>query len=424
MGSIVVSLPCTAYLCAAIKVSRASLPGGKITVFKSINLYLKYQPTHIFTGTQLLPQGNVLICNTQGQIEAIVPATEAGSDVQQLQGILSPGFVNAHCHIELSHCRELIPQHTGLVNFVQQVMQKRHPFTTEQIMAAQQAAAEELYQSGTVAVADICNTDNSIALKQQSPMYWHSFVETSGFVNATASTRMADALELLRLFNTLPAQKHRAGIVPHAPYSVSPALFGLINEASALQLISIHNQECPAEDQLYKNKTGEMLRLYQNLGIDISAFEPTGKSSLQSWLPYFTHNQKIISVHNSFTGPEDIAFAQNKIYYCICINANLYIENSLPPIDLLLQQHCPIVIGTDSYASNQQLNIMAEINSIRGHFPHIALEQVLQWATLNGAEALGIAHEYGSFEKGKKPGLVIIRQNEASTLESFRMNTG
>ena len=303
----------------------------------------------------------------------------------------------------------MIPEHTGLVSFVQQVMSRRNEQNEEQQQAAMHAAAQELYHSGTVAVGDICNTTASIALKKSSPLYWHNFIEVTGFVDSTAHQRFNDAVIILQQFEReLAAFNFQFSITPHAPYSVSSALFHLLNEHSAGQHISIHNQETKAEDELYQFKSGGFSDLYKNFGIDTGSFEATGRSSLQSWLPRFTHGQKIISVHNSFTAEDDIVFAKNKLQYCLCPNANLYIENVLPPVELLMKNNAHIVLGTDSYASNHQLNIMAEINTIQEHFPGISLETILQWATLNGAKALGIDQQFGSFEKGKKPGLVLI----------------
>ena len=120
-------------------------------------------------------------------------------------------------------------------------------------------------------------------------------------------------------------------------------------------------------------------------------------------------------IHNTYIQEEDIVFAKTysqtyeiKIVYCLCPNANLYIENTLPPIDLLLKHNCKIVIGTDSYASNWQLSIGAEIKTLTEHFPHIPLPDILPWATYNGAEVLGLSTLLGSFEAGKKPGVVLI----------------
>jgi len=325
-----------------------------------------------------------------------------------LEGLLSPGFINAHCHLELSYLKNVIPTGTGLVQFVQQVITKRSPLD-EAKLSAMQAADAEMYNSGIVAVGDICNTADTIYPKQNSKLHWHNFIEVSGFVDAAAMHRLNTAKVIAALFVD-GAQKK--SLSPHAPYSVSTTLFEQLNIETANQLITIHNQECAAEDELYQNKAGDFLSLYKNFGIDISSFEPTGKTSLQSWLPYFTNNQSIISVHNTFTSQADIAFASKHphLYFCLCINANKYIEQKIPPIELLRKNTANIVLGTDSYASNWQLNILEEIKSIQQATSYsIPLQEILQWATINGAHALQMDDVLGSFENGKKPGVVLLQ---------------
>ena len=355
----------------------------------------------------MLGAGNVLITDADGTIEAILSTADAGDDIQYFNGILCPGFVNAHCHIELSHLKGKIPGRTGLVDFVQQVMKQRTVAEDEKARAMQQAE-KEMYDSGIVAVGDICNTTDSLTIKEKSKIRWHNFIEVSGFVDAGADKRFTAIKDILHQF---PAGK--STLSPHAPYSVSKKLFELINCHTQSKIISIHNQEAQAENELYQNKTGDFLNLYKNLGIDIAGFLPTSKTSLQSWLPYFNLQQSIIAVHNTFTCEEDVGFVKNQnneVYFCLCPNANLYIENALPPIDLLLKSKCNIVLGTDSLASNHTLNMMDEINVLQKYYPHISLETLLQWATINGAQALGMYDQLGSFEKGKRPGVLLIEE--------------
>ena len=375
--------------------------------------YRKLKGSNIFDGYALRGENKVLIVDACGTVVEIVDEEIAGEDVEIFEGMLCPGFVNAHCHIELSHLKSKIPKHTGLVNFVQQVMKVRTAGEEEK-HAAMHAAAEELYNSGTQAVGDICNTADSLLLKQNSQIHWHNFIEVSGFVGAVAQKRFDAAGEIMEAFTaSLKKSAHPITMVPHAPYSVSANLFRLINEASANKTISIHNQESAAENELYISKSGGFLELYNNFGIDISEFTATGKRSLESWLPYITQNQKIILVHNTFTKKDDLHFAANyngveQLYYCLCPNANLYIENTLPDVEMMLQENCNIVIGTDSYASNDQLNMYEEVKTICKNFTTIDLQIALQWATINGAQALGLDDIIGSFETGKKPGVVLL----------------
>lgn len=367
---------------------------------------LKFKGTAVFDGRKILPGNNVLILSEDGTVVDIVPAELAGDGVQELEGIISPGFVNTHCHLELSHMKGVIPEGTGLPAFLTQVMEKRGAQDAE----AMKTAAEAMWESGISAIGDICNGTATLEQKQGAPIYYHSFVETMGFVPGAAQSRLDYSLSVLEQFRRLNDHMHACSVVPHAPYSVSKALFSLLSVMPDNMPISIHNQETAAENQLYKNKTGAFLDFYQHFGMDASAFEPTGGTSLPAWLPYFKH-LPVILVHNTFSTKEDVQFTKlhaPAAYWCLCPLANLYIENRLPDIGLLRSEGCTIALGTDSLASNHQLSIWEEIQAIRAHFPEIPLEEILQWATLNGARALGINARYGSFEKGKQPGVIVI----------------
>jgi cytosine/adenosine deaminase-related metal-dependent hydrolase len=86
------------------------------------------------------------------------------------------------------------------------------------------------------------------------------------------------------------------------------------------------------------------------------------------------------------------------LYWCLCPNSNLYIEQKMPPVDLLVSEGCPIVIGTDSLSSNTSLSIINELKTIHSHFPSFSLETLIGWATINGAKALGEDMNTGSIE--------------------------
>ncbi|RYF81051.1 MAG: hypothetical protein EON98_12840, partial [Chitinophagaceae bacterium] len=99
---------------------------------------------------------------------------------------------------------------------------------------------------------------------------------------------------------------------------------------------------------------------------------------------------------------------QPQTFFCLCVNANQYIEGVMPPVELFRKNGCRIVLGTDSLASNWSLSILDEMKTIRKHFPAIPLEEMLQWATINGANALGFDETLGSFENGKRPGVILL----------------
>jgi aminodeoxyfutalosine deaminase len=388
-------------------------------------LYQKFTANNIFTGHAMLPQGNVLITDTAGVVIDIIAIKDAGDDIQFFNGLLCPGFINAHCHLELSHLKGLIPEKTGLVDFVFKVITQRH-FAEEQILTAIETAENDMLQNGIVAVGDICNNTLTIAQKKKQRLRYHNFIEVSGFVPALANERFEKSKAILSNYQSLEKNiqypmfsrlqsEQCSTLSPHAPYSVSPQLFELINNATANNIVTIHNQETAAEEEFIKNKTGDFLKLYEQLNIDISFYEPGNKSSLQTWLPYLNKKQSLILVHNVTTSANDIEFTklpiancQLPIFFCLCPNANLYITNTLPNVNMLMEQNCAIVLGTDSLASNHQLNILEEIKTLHKNFPQLQLQTMLQWATINGAKALQMENTLGSFEKGKQPGMVLI----------------
>lgn len=392
--------------------------GRKFTIYQSISLYRKFTANHIFNGYEILPGEKVLITDASGLVIDMVDRATAGDGVEVLEGMLSPGFVNSHCHLELSHLLGHIPERTGLVDFVIKVVNERH-FDEAEILAAIVKGEDQLLDNGIVAVGDICNNTFTLSQKKKGRLHYHNFIEASGFPPAVAAVRF----ERAELFYGMYAKIAASSIAPHAPYSVSPELFRMIDEFPGNNLLTIHNQETVAEDELFKNKTGDLLRMYREMNIDISFFEPGGKSSLQTCLPYFTKQQSLILVHNVTTSAADIEFVKQKTensklktFFCLCPNANLYISHTLPDIDLLAQQQCDIVIGTDSLASNHQLDILAEIKTLQQYFPQQELATMLQWATINGARALQMNDTLGSFEKGKQPGVVLIEGMDGQRL--------
>ena len=373
--------------------------------------YLKFQGSGLFNGHEMLGPEQVLITDEQGNVAEIIAEKDAGDAIRKVNGILSPGFINSHCHLELSHMKALLPESTGLVNFVTGVMQQRS-FAPEQIDEAITAGEDEMYRGGVVAVGDICNTTHTISQKGKRRLTYHNFMEVSGFIPAGASARMAQAVQNLEAFT---AAGLSASITAHAPYSVSPALFSLINAHSAGKIASVHNQETPEEDAFFVTGDSAFRQLYGMLGADISFYQPPACRSLAHWLPLLNQPSQILLVHNTCSTAEDINLAlqqahQNgqQLFWTLCVNANLYIENKVPPVALLRELGCTITVGTDSLASNHQLSILAELNALKAHFPELTLAELLRWATFNGAQALQLQDRYGSFEKGKQPGVLVV----------------
>jgi aminodeoxyfutalosine deaminase len=354
--------------------------------------YRKFKADHLFTGYRILDHHSVLVTREDGRIEGIVDSSDAGDGVESFRGILSPGFINCHCHLELSHLKGLIPEKTGLTDFVFSVVTRRH-FPAEEIQSAIDRAESEMLDQGIVGVGDICNNTSSLLQKKGERLSYYNFIE-------------------------LLSPRNQLAMAPHAPYSVSEELWQMLIPFFKGKTISMHNQETNAEDEFFKEGKGDLNRMYARMNIDNSFFRPSGKSSFQTVFPMLGRAKNVLLVHNTFTKQEDIELVKNAgapetaFYFCLCVNANLYIENSLPPLELFRKNNCQLVLGTDSLASNHQLSILEEIKTILQHFPGLPIAEPLQWATLNGARSLQMDQTAGSFEKGKYPGVILIENTE------------
>ena len=387
--------------------------------------YRKLKADYLFDGYKILPGHAVLVCGQDGTIEAITDESEAGGDLEKFSGLLSPGFINCHCHLELSHLRSRVPEKLGLVNFLLSVINLRNQ-SYQQKQEAIQNAENEMVRAGIVAVGDICNTDDSLIVKSAKRMAYYNFIELLGWAPEQALARFESGEKLAALFSKTLHDERHLSLSPHAPYSVSDELWNLMAPHFRNRTITIHNQESAAENEFFKSGNGDLTRLYSNLKMDTSHFKTPGIVSTTYFLPKSDAASSILLVHNTYLEEADLkealSFGKN-LFFCLCPNANLYIEDRLPDIPMFLKNNGRMVLGTDSLASNHQLSILEEMKTIKKYFPMTTTAQLLLWATSNGAAALSFDNSLGDFRKGKKPGIVLtdrLRDGEITDLSTSR----
>ena len=375
---------------------------------------MKYFSSDIIFPGHLSPVENgILVVDDTGVIfELLDPSLMEIPDsieVEYFPGILCPGFVNSHCHLELSHMKGMLQQKQTLTAFVEEFISKRG-LRPDEVQPAAIAADAEMYANGIVAVGDISNAKDSIAVKKQSKMYYHTFVELFDIDPDRAVLVFENGKKLM---NEFASAGLRASIVPHAPYTVTEKLFDLIASYSAENenLLCIHNQETESEDTMFRNGSGRLYGTIKKFSRSLDGWKPPGVSSLSYILNKFKSPGNFQLVHNTFTQPNDLSKAvqrRGNLYWCICPKANLFIEDRLPDIRMMKDLGCRLTVGTDSYASNFTLSILDELKIIAKYFPDIRAEEMIRWVTINGAAFLGIEAKYGSFEKGKQPGILHI----------------
>jgi aminodeoxyfutalosine deaminase len=372
----------------------------------------KLKADYILSPDKGLIKNAVLIIEDNGKIIRLLSKNDGDyndENAVSYSGILCPGFVNCHAHLELSAFKNQIAEKQGLTHFLKEVIKKRNAFSSEEKEEAIFLADKEMYANGIVAVADICNTADSFATKLKSKIHYHNCIEVFGSEEKEAKKMQKNAISLAKTaaFLGLPYS-----IVPHASYSVSDYLWrylSFLHQAFS----TIHYQEMPEETALYFHRNGNLFDRIQMVKKQKTSY---AKTPLQDFYHHFTENSNLLLVHNIFADETDIALSikdkKRNYFWCFCPKANSYIEDRLPNIPIFTKNKGNIVLGTDSLASNDSLSILEEMTFLQSRFPEIKTAELLQWATLNGAKALGITDKYGSFEKNKEPGILLIQNYE------------
>ena len=348
-----------------------------------------------------------------GTVTGIGQLTGESGSTEFYNGILVPGFTNAHCHIELSHLEGKFQEATGMSGFIDQINALRESAPKEERQKAMRAQFEKLYKEGVSAMADISNCDESFAMKSEGPMYTRTFIEVFGTESEDARRVIADASKLVEKAETAGLD---AAITPHSPYTMSPDLLRMASaEGLKAGFISYHNQESQEEDDMIGFHKGPLYDNYVNRGL--SVVPATGRPAVFHFLerlqevhpaPFEEH---ILLIHNTVAHEDSVYAAEHILKNCTwvtCPLSNMFIHRTMADLPMLMSMGVRIAVGTDSLSSNHVLSIVEELKCIHRHYPGIPLQTVLTWACLNGAAALGKDNILGSFDKGKRPGVVLI----------------
>ncbi len=348
-------------------------------------------------------KNGVVSIDANGRIIDI--STRLQGNETYVDGIICPGFINVHCHTELSFAKDKIEPNLGIDSFIYQLEVLKKKISLDAKNQAVIKALEEMLNNGIVAVGDIMNTDLSINAKRESNLLFYNFIEVFGSQYKDAENIWYSALSL---FDKADKPKN---IVPHAPYSLSRTLFQKLRDFNkSSDIISMHHLESKGEIEYFESGSGPIADRMKKWGLSIPAHIPTSQRPLKSISEFIVNNDNILLIHNSFADNQDVEFAKetfNNTYYGLCPKANLFIEKVLPPIDMLMNSGVNICLGTDSLASNNSLSIFDEMKTIDKAFK-IPLEELIAWATINGAKALNLDLDLGSISIGKKPGLIAI----------------
>ncbi|MFN5346591.1 MAG: amidohydrolase family protein [Bacteroidota bacterium] len=364
--------------------------------------------------------------NEDGLIRSVFQ-NDAFENFTYVKGIIIPGMVNAHCHLELSHLKGQIPARTnGMAGFIDQVFSLRANTNDDASREAMIGNDKAMYDEGVVAIGDISNSAISIDVKKKSGIHYHTFVEVMGMSDALAESRFENGVQLLNRFveNDLSS----VSLALHAPYSISKKLIQLVNTyLKSNSPSSIHINESDDELVFCKSKVGQLKEVFEKYKLPVQDFDNlTQETVLIDVVKNLTNAAPLILVHNVKTDLAEIEKANQlnaNLYWCLCVQANEYITGQTPDLKIFNNDSLNVVVGTDSLASNTNLSLLEELKLISRLNNQIPFERLIKWATINGAKALSKENKIGKIKSGYKPGLTqILNINPSSpsiTAESF-----
>jgi len=335
------------------------------------------------------------------------------SDEEVQAGVIVPGFVNAHCHVELSHLHGKFVKGTGMAGFIDQINALRDWAGRDVKVGLTRKWMDKMWEDGVSAMADISNDDSSFDVKKSHPMYTRTFLEVFGSEPEMCEGVMKEVADLEEIARNAGLD---AAPTPHSCYTMSPQLLSA-SAAAGLDsgFLSYHSQESQEEEDLVMRGEGAMYENRKRSGM--STPPVTGESSLKYFIDRLAdvrkapYEENILLVHNVCLQQSDIDAVRKvmkNVYFAICPLSNIFIHNALPPIALMRENGLDIVLGTDSLSSNDDLDMVKELVCLHENFPEVPMSELLSWACLNGARFLKKDDELGSLTPGKRPGIVLV----------------
>jgi cytosine/adenosine deaminase-related metal-dependent hydrolase len=323
-----------------------------------------------------------------------------------------PALVNAHTHLELSYLHERIPKAKKFSDWVRMVMTARQAYpdpADPRLVEPARVAIDRARASGTGLFGEISNTLVTVPLLEAAGMPAQVFHELTGCTEQEPRLRVAEAR---RRADAAAGRFARVSVAPHAPYSVSPALFQAIREdidAQAATVSSVHLGETADEVELLRHGTGPLRRVLEDLGRWPSDWEPPGNSPVRYLSDLGFLDSRVLVVHGvQFDGDDLARLSALGVTLVSCPRSNVHVGVGSPPLEAFSAMDVKVAFGTDSLASVATLSMFDELAEARRIAPRVPARRLLESATLTGARALGFEAEYGSIEKGKRAALIAV----------------
>lgn len=369
----------------------------------------------VFTGEgPVLADGAVVVEGDTGEVldvgaAAAVLARSAGAEHVRVRGLLTPGLVNAHTHLELSSFGGRVAGGRGFVGWVDALIGLRSESHAEDDEAAVEAGVDDLVRFGTVAVGDVTNTLAAVMPLARRGIGGSLFHEVFG-IEREAVLRRVEGLraELAARVPSWPTPDLAYAPAPHTLYTTHPDAVRALVEAArrAGRPTSIHLAEHAAERRAIEAGEGAVVTWLAERTRQTRVWPKKGLFDVADELGVLAPSTLL--VHLTDARPDELArVAEGGASVVLCPRSNAHIEGRVPPVAAMLAAGLRPALGTDSLASCPSLDVLAEASAVAASFPDVPLHELRAMATANGARALGRA-DLGVFAKGARPGALAF----------------
>jgi 5-methylthioadenosine/S-adenosylhomocysteine deaminase len=353
-----------------------------------------------------IDDGAVLV-GADGRIAAVGPHARvpAPREVEQLEfkdGVLTPGLVNVHTHLELTHLSGTNDE-KDFAKWISRVRTLKDQSTQEQFQAAAEAGLRDCWTHGITCMADTGSTGATmqalVRFGGRGIVYQEVFGPSPTQVPASMTELEQQVLRLRRLATT----QRRIGVSPHAPYTVCESLYRRVARFAQQERlpIALHLAESLEESELVRYGAGPFADALRGRGI---AVEPRNCSPVQYLRGLGLLRPGTLAIHCVQVDADDVASLKaSRVTVAHCPRSNRAHGHGVAPVALLRDAGVPVGIGTDSVVSVPDLDMWAE-----ARIAWFGAEEALRFLTLEGAKALDWDREIGSLDVGKAGDLAVF----------------
>lgn len=333
---------------------------------------------------------------------------ECGSALQPVPGeevldlgdaILMPGLINAHCHLDYTGFRRAIFPGKSFADWIKQINALKGNFTPADYLSAIQEGFRLLQQGGCTTVLNIeCFPELLVRLPPPPLRTWW-FLELIDIRQRIQGDEML--LGALQFFESHPDWLGGFGLSPHAPYTASIELYRLAKRCSEelAMPFTTHIAESVEEQDMFLRAQGPLYEFLEKLGRNMS--DCGQGSSLSHLMEFGLLNDHCLAVHMNYLQDYDFAsLSRRPLHIVHCPLCHDYFGHARFPLEDLEAAGCNICLGTDSLASNDTLDLRAEIRCAREQYPDIAPRRWIEMATLHPARALRLENKLGILKPG------------------------